>query len=105
MNIPIPYCDMHMECPECLLLPGYGGPPEKVALHLATRHSYTEAEAENSIKSWMDGFDGYGEDGAPLTSCPAHGLYPAQAACPGCDAVDQSIDRWKESKKTRGTDL
>lgn len=82
-------------CWECgNKLDGY---PE-LFVHLQQDHDYHQPEALESIESEINKIPAT-DNGTLCGTCPDHGLYALDEwECPGCRAVDQEIDRWKEER-------
>lgn len=96
MKIPEPYVSMTMDCGECR----FKSTPDMVEGHLIESHGYRVGEAESVLKDWIDSFVKDAE-GWPLEECLSHGFYRYGSPCYGCEAVDRSIDHWKETRYAR----
>lgn len=89
--------EYEFECGEC------SGKAVKLTLgdetgifkHMTQMHGYNPEDIKACIQWYHDDVP-QTENGDVLWNCPDHGEYVD--VCYGCEAVDDAIDRWKESK-------
>lgn len=91
------WLSLTMECGECHYRNVFKDIPDLVMVHLIKHHAYTVGEAYAYIKDWERGLL-KSEHGVLLEDCPRHGLYEMGTTCPGCDAIDDAVERWKERR-------
>lgn len=89
--------EYEFECGDCISKPVklVLGDESTIMVHMIKAHGY-EPEQVATLIQWYHDDVPQTDDGEVLFDCSEHGEYTD--VCYGCEAVDEAIDRWKETR-------